>query len=81
MVPDDLKAAVIRTAFGSDAKVDLNRSYRELAQHYGFIAEPTPPRSPEKKGKVEAGVKYVKRNALAGREGERADEVNKILVR
>lgn len=81
VVPDNLKAAVIRTAFGADAEVGLNRSYRELAQHYGFIVEPTPPRSPEKKGKVEAGVKYVKRNALAGREGERADEVNKMLVR
>jgi transposase len=62
VVPDNLKAAVIRAAFGTDGPVALNKSYRELARHYGFKVDPTPPRSPEKKGKVEAGVKYVKRN-------------------
>ena len=40
----------------------LNRSYRELARHYGFKVDPTPAYSPEKKGKVESGVKYVKNN-------------------
>ena len=33
----------------------------------------------QKKGKVEAAVKYVKRNALAGRDGEDITEVNKTL--
>jgi len=71
MVPDNLKAAVIRAAFGKDAVTVLNRSYRELARHYGFKIDPTPVRSPEKKGKVEAGVKYVKRNFFRARAGER----------
>ena len=62
LVPDNLKAAVIRAAFAVDGTTTLNRSYRELARHYGFKIDPTPPRSPEKKGKVESGVKYVKRN-------------------
>ncbi|MBK8180453.1 MAG: IS21 family transposase [Planctomycetes bacterium] len=42
----------------------IQRSYRELARHYGFQIDPTPPRSPEKKGKVEAGVRYVSGNFL-----------------
>jgi transposase len=65
IVPDNLKPAVVRAAFGVDDEAMLNRSYREVARHYGCQIDPTPPRSPEKKGKVEAGVKYVKRNFLA----------------
>jgi len=64
-IPDNLKAAVVRAAFGVDDDVVLNRSYRELARYYGFQVDPTPPRAPQKKGKVEASVKYVKRNFLA----------------
>ena len=62
IVPDNLKAAVIRAAFGIDQETSLNRSYRELARHYGFVVDPTPPRAPEKKGKVESAVRYVKSN-------------------
>lgn len=64
VVPDNLKSAVIRASFGIDDKPILNRSYRELARHYQFQIDPTPPRSPEKKGKVESNVKYVRRNFL-----------------
>jgi len=69
MVPDNLKAAVVRAAFGVAEDPMLNRSYRELARHYGFKIDPTPPHSPKKKGKVESGVKYVKRNFIAPRAG------------
>jgi len=65
IVPDNLKAAVIRTAFGKDEDPSLHRGYRELARHYGFKIDPTPPRDPEKKGKVESGVKYVCGNFFA----------------
>jgi len=64
LIPDNLKSAVIRAAFGIDDEPALNRSYRELARHYGFRIEPTLPRKPEHKGKVESGVKYVKHNCL-----------------
>ena len=67
LVPDNLKSAVIRAAFGVTATPVLNRSYRELARHYGFKIDPTPPYAPEKKGKVESGVKYVKRNFFGAR--------------
>lgn len=62
LVPDNLKAAVVKAAFTSSDEGTLNRSYVELAQHYDFQIDPTPPRAPKKKGKVEAGVKYVCRN-------------------
>ncbi len=81
IVPDNLKAAVIRAAFGVSGTVALNRTYRELARHYGFRVDPTPPRAPKKKGKVEANVKYVKRNCLAGRESEDVTLLNRELGR
>lgn len=65
VVPDNLKAAVVCAAFGLGEEPSLQRSYREVARHYGFKIDPTPPRDPGKKGKVEAGVKYVRRNFLA----------------
>ena len=36
IVPDNLKAAVVRAAFGVDDDPAINRSYRELARYYGF---------------------------------------------
>jgi len=35
-VPDNLKAAVVRAAFGVDETPALHRSYRELARYYGY---------------------------------------------
>lgn len=65
VVPDNLKSAVIRALFGIDRSAVLNRSYRELARAYGFRIDPTPARAPEKKGRVERDVRYVKANFLA----------------
>lgn len=79
IVPDNLKAAVIRAAFGVDEEAALNRSYRELARHYGFKIDPTPPKSPEKKGKTESGVKYVKGNFFKPRGEEAIDDSRSAL--
>lgn len=74
LVPDNLKAAIIR-ACREDPLVQ--RAYRELAEHYGFLIAPQPPREPHLKGKVEqGGVHYFKRNFLAGRELERTVVLN-----
>ena len=46
----------------------MQATYRECAEHYGFLIAPCRPRTPEHKGKVEqGGVHYVKRNFLGGR--------------
>jgi len=60
VVPDNLKAAVIRAVFDAEGMGTLNRSYRDFARYHGFSIDPTPAYSPEKKGKVESAVKYVK---------------------
>jgi hypothetical protein len=64
VVLDNLKAGIVQAVL-HDA--EAQRSYRELAEHYGFLISPCRPRTPRHKGKVESGVRYVKRNALAGR--------------
>jgi transposase len=80
VVPDNLKSAVLRAAFSPTQTTALNRSYRELARHYGFKVDPTPPRAAPKKGKVEAGVKYVKGNFFRGRQGQDVTLVRKALL-
>lgn len=65
IVPDNLKAAIVRA---TRYDPEVQRTYRELAEHYGFLIAPCRPRTPEHKGKVEqGGVHYVSRNCLAGR--------------
>ena len=81
VVPDNLKSAVVRAAFGVDGPTALNRSYRELARHYGFKVDPAPVYQPKKKGKVESGVKYVKRNFFPGRQGSDVELVRPELQR
>lgn len=70
--PDNLKAAIIRAVTYDQ---EAQRSYREYAEHADFLISPCVPHAPRLKGKVEqGGVHYVKRNALAGRKFETADQ-------
>lgn len=63
VVVDNLKAAVLQAHLHDPV---LAEPYRRMAQHYGFTISPNRPATPRHKGKVESGVKYVKRNFLAG---------------
>ena len=65
VVTDNLKAAIV-LALRDDPLVQA--SYRECAEHYGFLIAPCRVRTPQHKGKVEqGGVHYLKRNFLGGR--------------
>jgi transposase len=57
VIIDNPKCAITRACFRDP---EVQRSYGELAEGYGFLISPCPPADPEKKGRVEAGVKYVK---------------------
>jgi transposase len=79
VVLDNLKAAIVRAALHDP---EVQRSYRDCAEHYGFLIAPCRPRTPEHKGKVEqGGVHYVKRNALAGRAFRDVHDANRHLLR
>ena len=64
VVLDNLKAGIIKA---SVTDPEVQRAYRECAEHYGFVISPCVARTPEHKGKVERGVQYVKGSFLAGR--------------
>jgi transposase len=70
---DKLKAASTK-ACRDDPQVQ--QAYRECAEQYGFLIDPCRPRTPEHKGKVESGVKYVKRNFLGGRKQTSITQAN-----
>ena len=62
VVIDNLKAAIVRACWDDP---QVQQSYRECAEHYGFLIAPCRPATPRHKGKVEkGGVHYVKRNFL-----------------
>jgi transposase len=65
LIIDNPKCAITR-AVRDDP--DVQRAYGELAQGYGFLIDPCAPADPQKKGRVESGVKYVKNNFLPTRQ-------------
>lgn len=77
LVIDNLKAGIQKAVFENE---QANRSYAELAEHYGFLIAPCRPRTPEHKGKVESGVHFVQRNFIAGREACDINEGNRALL-
>ncbi len=64
---DNLKAAVLN---GSGRHACLHPEFLALCGHFCLEPIACERRDPESKGTVENGVRYVKRNALAGREHE-----------
>ncbi len=63
IVVDNMKAAVLRHR--SD-EIVFHPAFLAFAQHWGFEPIAAKPGRAQTKGKSEAGVKYVKRNCLAG---------------
>ena len=76
IIPDNLKSAIIKASF---TQPEANKSYADLANHYGFQIDPCLPGTPEHKGKVESGVKYAKANFMAFREFQDFNDANRQL--
>jgi transposase len=62
-------------------KVLWHPLFEDFARYYGFTPRACQPYRARTKGKVESGVKYVKRNALAGRRFISWEELNDWLER
>ncbi|MBW8308736.1 MAG: IS21 family transposase [Candidatus Paracaedibacteraceae bacterium] len=54
----------------------LNSAFKDFTEHYGFEARFCRPYRPQTKGKIESGVKYVKRNFLPGRRFKNLTHLN-----
>ena len=64
LVIDNLRAAVSKPDWYDP---ELNPKIQAFCRHYDTVILPAKPYMPRHKGKVEAGVKYVRNNALKGR--------------
>jgi transposase len=62
VIPDNTRAAVNKSCRYDP---DLNRTYQDLAAHYGVAVVPARPAKPRDKAKVEAGVLLVERWIVA----------------
>src|SRR6266704_3464161 len=65
LVIDNLRAAVTKIDW---FEPELNPKVVCFCEHYGTVILPAKPGMPRHKGKVEAGVKYVQDNGLAGKQ-------------
>jgi transposase len=73
---DNFKAAVLHFDW---ADPQLNPKLQAFAQHHGTVILPCRPRTPEHKGKIESGIAYVRKSALAGRSFESLAALNQSL--
>ncbi len=62
VVPDNLKSGVAKACLYDP---EINRSFADMAAHYGTAILPARPRKPRDKAKVEVGVQVVERWVLA----------------
>jgi transposase len=79
LVPDNPKVAVIKACFYDP---QINRTYGDMAAHYGTALLPARPRRPRDKAKVEAAVRIVERwllGSLRNRRFHSLAEVNAAI--
>ena len=76
VIIDNPKCAITKACFRDP---QVQRSYGEMAEGYGFLISPCPPRDPKKKGLVESGVKYVKNSWMPLRQFRTLADANAQL--
>jgi transposase len=78
IVYDNLRSVVLGRDFAG-SRFEWNPIFWDFSRYYGFRAAPHRPYRPQTKGKVESGVKYVKR-FLRGKEFASLEELNSQLL-
>jgi transposase len=77
VIIDNPKCAITKACYHDP---QVQRSYADYAEGYGFLISPCPVADPQKKGRVESGVKYVKNNFLPLREFRDLADANQQLM-
>jgi len=78
LVPDNLKTGVDRPGL-YDPKI--NRSYAELAAHYGCLVDPARSRKPRDKAQIERPMPYIRDSFWRGREFTSLEQMQAEAVR
>ena len=76
LIIDNAKCAITRACTRDP---EVQRAYAECAEGYGFKIDACPPGEPQLKGRVEAGVKYIKHAFLPLREFRDLTDANAQL--
>lgn len=81
-VPRRLKVDNMKTAILRNQHYDLefNQDFLEFASHYQTVVFPCSPYSPEQKGTVESGIKYLQQNFVAGRQFQDDVDIKQQLL-
>lgn len=74
---DRMRTVVLGT---SEGRARLNTTFAAFAAHWGFTPRLCQPYRAQTKGKVESGVKYVKRNFVPGRQFRDLEDFNEQLA-
>jgi transposase len=80
LVPDNLKSAVVRAG----KRPVIQRSYADLARHYGCAVMPARPYRPQDKAVAEVSVKLVQQGILVSLRSQRfysIDDLNEAVAR
>ena len=76
---DNMKTVVRKTlTLVADERGEIrwNPGFLDFARYWGFTPRLCRPYRPQTKGKVEAGVKYLRRNFLCGREAQSLEDLS-----
>jgi len=76
IIIDNPKCGIIKANY---YEPEVQRSYEAFSETYGFLISACPPRDPQKKGRVESGVKYVKKNFMPLRTLTSLQDANRQL--
>lgn len=74
---DNPKCAITKACYYDPL---VQHAYADYAEGYGFLISPCPVADPEKKGRVESGVKYVKNRFVPLREFRSLADANQQLA-
>lgn len=77
IIIDNPKCAITKACYYDPL---VQRSYADVAEGYGFLIAPCPVADPQKKGRVEAGVKYAKKNFMPLRDFRDLADANRQLA-
>jgi transposase len=77
---DRMRTVVLGSGKDAAGKPRLNATFAAFAAHWGFTVRLCQPYRAQTKGKVESGVKYLKRNFVPGRTFHDLDDFNAQLL-
>ena len=73
---DNAKCAITKACYHDPV---VQRAYAEYAEGYGFKIDALPPRQPQLKGRVESGIKYLKKGFMPTRQFRHLHDANQQL--